>query len=67
VRFEWNEAKRKENLRKHGIDFADLPALFDGVTVTILDDRCDYGENRFLTVGMLVELSSWWLTPRPRT
>ena len=53
VRFEWDKAKRKENLRKHGVDFADLPPLFDGVTVTVLDDRFDYGENRFLTLGVL--------------
>ncbi len=53
VRFEWDKAKRKENLRKHGVDFADLPPLFDGVTVTVLDDRFDYGEDRFLTLGVL--------------
>ena len=53
MRFEWDEAKRRENLRKHGIDFVDLPPLFDGVTVTVLDDRFDYGEDRFLTVGVL--------------
>ncbi len=53
VRFEWDEAKRKLNLRKHGVDFADLPPLFDGVTVTVLDDRFEYGEDRFLTLGVL--------------
>ena len=52
MRFEWDEAKRKENVLRHEIDFADLPPLFDGMTVTVLDDRFDYGEDRFITVGV---------------
>lgn len=51
--FEWDEAKRWANIRKHGIDFVDLEPLFDGETVTILDDRFDYGEDRFITLGLL--------------
>ena len=53
MRFEWDEAKRRINIRKHGIDFADLDVLFEGETVTVLDDRFDYGEERFVTLGML--------------
>lgn len=53
MKFEWDEAKRQTNIRKHGVDFADLEFLFDGETVTILDDRFDYGEDRFITLGML--------------
>ena len=53
VRFEWDEAKRKENLLKHGVDFDDVPPLFDGITVTVIDDRFDYGEHRFITVGVV--------------
>lgn len=30
MEYEWDEAKRLANLRKHGIDFADVPAVFDG-------------------------------------
>ena len=50
---EWDEVKRQTNLAKHGIDFADLELLFDGLTVTTLDDRFDYGEERFVTFGLL--------------
>ena len=53
MRFEWDEAKRESNLAKHGVDFVDVPPLFDGVTVTVLDDRFDYGEHRFITLGIL--------------
>ena len=53
MQFEWDEKKRRANLAKHGIDFADLTSLFSGLTITLLDDRYDYGESRFITLGML--------------
>ena len=53
MKFEWDEKKRKENLARHGIDFADLAPLFSGLTITVLDDRYDYGEFRFITLGLL--------------
>ena len=51
--FTWDEAKRKENLQKHGIDFADAKTIFTGYTVTAEDSRESYGEQRFLTLGLL--------------
>ena len=30
MQFTWDEAKRLENLRKHGLDFADAERVFDG-------------------------------------
>ena len=51
--FEWDERKRRSNLRKHKLDFADCAAVFSGVITTAVDDRCDYGETRFLTFGLL--------------
>jgi len=51
--FEWDEAKRESNLHKHGVDFADLEPLFQGETATVLDDRFDYGGNRFVTLGLI--------------
>lgn len=53
MRFEWDEAKRLSNLRRHGFDFVDVERIFVGNAVTILDDRFDYGEIRFVTLGML--------------
>ena len=53
MEFEWDEAKRKSNLRNHGIDFFGIEQVFEGQTVTILDDRFDYGEERFVTFGLL--------------
>ena len=53
MEYEWDDAKRLANLRKHGIDFIDVPAVFDGDIVTVEDDRYDYGEQRFVTFGLL--------------
>ncbi|MEH2377261.1 BrnT family toxin [Nostoc sp.] len=53
MEFEWDEAKRLTNLRKHGIDFIDILAVFDGDTVTVEDDRYSYTEQRFVTFGLL--------------
>ena len=53
MRYEWDEAKRQANLRKHGIDFAEIERVFAGPTFTIGDDRFEYDELRFLTFGLL--------------
>lgn len=49
----WDEAKRRANLRKHGLDFADAEVAFAGIACTIEDSRFDYGEQRFVTLCML--------------
>ena len=53
MKFEWDDTKRKSNIKKHGIDFIDAPIIFEGHTLTIEDDRYDYGEERFVTFGVL--------------
>lgn len=52
----WDEAKRRANLRKHGFDLADAEVVFSGITYTIEDRRFDYGERRFITLGMLQDM-----------
>ena len=53
MRFTWSEAKRKSNLKNHGLDFRDAPRVFEGLIFTFEDDRFDYGEQRFVTLGLL--------------
>jgi len=53
MRFTWSERKRSINLREHGLDFVDAPRVFEGLTFTYEDDRFDYGEQRFITLGLL--------------
>ena len=52
--FEWDEAKNRNNFAKHGLSFEDAEQVFSGPCVTFLDDRFDYGEERFITLGLLV-------------
>ena len=54
MQYEWDEAKRQSNIQKHGIDFIGVEKVFAGKTVTIPDDRFDYGESRFITLGLLM-------------
>ena len=53
MKFEWDEQKRLINLQRHGIDFADVRTIFDRERYTIIDNRFDYGEVRFFTLGLL--------------
>jgi uncharacterized DUF497 family protein len=53
VKFEWDEGKNKENIRKHGLDFADAWQIFDAPMLTRLDTKEDYGEDRFVGIGFL--------------
>ena len=53
MRFTWSERKRAINLREHGLDFLDAPRVFEGLTFTYEDDRIAYGEQRFITLGLL--------------
>jgi uncharacterized DUF497 family protein len=46
-------AKREKTLAERGLDFADAAIVFAGATLTLLDDRQDYGETRFQTYGLL--------------
>ncbi len=53
MQFEWDEGKNLANIRKHKIDFADVPEMFEGPMLIELDDRFDYGEDRWMGIGFL--------------
>jgi len=53
VRFEWDEAKRKANIAKHGIDFLDVPEMFTNLILIGPDVRKDYGETRKIGFGFI--------------
>jgi uncharacterized protein len=48
----WDEPKRRENIRKHKIDLAELEPVFDCPMVTVEDARASYGELRLQSLGM---------------
>lgn len=53
IRFRWAEAKRKLNLRNHGLDLSDAIFVFESTTLTVEDARFGYLERRFMTLGLL--------------
>ena len=53
MEFEWRNAKADANLQAHGVSFDLARTVFkDPFAVERLDDREDYGEERFVIVGM---------------
>ena len=66
VDFEWDEAKAIANQRKHGVSFSSAAKVFlDSQRLDGLDNRRDYGEDRWLAVG-LVEGSELTVVTTPR-
>jgi len=53
VEFEWDKAKAKANWKLHGVAFELAKTVFrDPFAIERLDDREDYGEARFVIIGM---------------
>lgn len=52
MRFTWDEAKRRRNVKDHGLDFVEAEEVFLGLTFTYEDDRFRYEEQRFVTLGL---------------
>ncbi|MEX0271984.1 BrnT family toxin [Leptolyngbyaceae cyanobacterium UHCC 1019] len=53
MKFDWDERKNQSNLAKHGFDFADAGRIFNLPMVVELDEREDYGEERYVGIGLL--------------
>jgi hypothetical protein len=49
--FEWDEAKNRENMRKHGVSFETASRIFDGPVLTRFDERDYDGEVREVSIG----------------
>jgi uncharacterized DUF497 family protein len=48
----YDEAKRRVNISKHGVDMSRLSGFFDGDLLTREDQREAYGEARFQSIGL---------------
>lgn len=53
MHIEFDSNKRDKTLTERNLDFARAVEIFAGVNVTFSDNRLDYGEQRFNTVGWL--------------
>jgi uncharacterized DUF497 family protein len=49
----YDPAKRAKALKERGLDFEEAGLVFAGPTYSAQDDRRDYGEFRYITVGLL--------------
>lgn len=49
--YEWDEAKRRENLRKHGVDFAVVEGFVWEQSIIFEDVRERYLERRWVAFG----------------
>ena len=56
ITFEWDQAKNRSNLRKHGISFEEAKSIFyDEYAVQYFDEENSEIEDRFLMVGLSQE------------
>jgi uncharacterized DUF497 family protein len=53
MRIAFDPDKRTITLAERGLDMARAGEIFEGETLTFPDDRVDYGELRYITVGFL--------------
>jgi len=66
MRFEWDAAKNRRNLRKHGIGFKTAQLVFDDPHALSIQDRVVEGEERWQTSGLVlgtvivVVAHTWW-------
>jgi hypothetical protein len=56
IQFEWDEAKAKNNLEKHGVSFDDGATIFnDPLIATIPDPDHSADEQRFISMGVSIQ------------
>ena len=53
MEIDYPHPKRDATLAERGLDMARAAEIFDGATLTVVDDRKDYGEIRRITIGFL--------------
>ncbi len=53
MRIEFDADKRARALAERGLDFARAAEVFAGPSATVPDERQNYGEERYITMGAL--------------
>lgn len=54
IRFEWDQAKNRSNLTRHGVSFETALLLFDDPQAISVIERTVDGEERWQTIGMIL-------------
>ena len=53
MKFIWDRRKNEINIEKHGLDFADAYKVFESPMLVGIDNREDYGEDRWIGMGLM--------------
>ncbi len=53
MQYEWDENKNAANRAKHGIEFSIAEGFCWDTAIETIDDRAEYGEKRWITLGMI--------------
>ncbi len=53
MKFEWDERKNQINIQKHRMDFKEAYKVFESPMLVNIDNRGDYGEERWVGIGMI--------------
>ena len=58
MQFEWDDAKERKNIRKHGIDFTTASRIFkDENRLELYDEAHSENEDRYITIGIIDEVA----------
>jgi len=52
MNYQWDPAKAKANVKKHGVEFADAVGVFDDPGALTIEDPDSEEEQRFLAIGL---------------
>ena len=50
---ECDDEKNQINIEKHCVSFERAAQIFEGFTLSVVDDRFDYGETREISIGVV--------------
>ena len=53
MKYEWDERKREQTLKKRGVDFEDVKEFKWDTARIITDTRDNYGEDRYVATGFI--------------
>jgi uncharacterized DUF497 family protein len=67
MRYLWDEGKRRQNVRDHGVDFAAVYRFEWNYAVVTVDDREDYGELRERAISFIGPCRTCWSSPSAKT
>ena len=56
MQFEWDDNKNIANIRKHGINFADVVDMFNHPMLNLVDNSQYYEEERWIAIGLIKRL-----------